>query len=423
MVPTRAGCGANNIGRCAIRRALVASDDSLQRRAWSVHQPDMNTSRVFVLASFALTLGCYAAHPYEPTDDDVTPPDRTVALGVMRFESGGVAVEGEVDGTYSEHEGACPSLSDDGRWLTTLHWTTEERNTHTATITDLSSGARSSIEIASLSFTCPTISGDGSTLVYFELGGIHVIDRATLRERGVVTGLVSTPAISDDGRRLGYRACDRRSGSCAPGARFLDLDSGTWETGDPDEPLSPALPDVGLAMSGDGQHLVYSVPGPVPDVWLAVHTGTSGESTMLPEGTGVGQWTGISDDGAVIASSRQSGPRSWDPGAASPVLDLAIITEGRVIEIGGTGTPTIPLDGLGISGDGTVVVFRVPSVDGPATIHLRLADGRPQLVSRCSSIDPPAVSEDGHTVAVGLFRCEDDPTFEPHDRTRVYHVD
>lgn len=390
----------------------------------------MTITRTFLcalsLGSVSLLVGCYGVHGSTGDPDPSQPIDHVVAVGDVELADGELLLDSQAPPEFIELPGYPTSISDDGRYVVTCRWSSDERVAHLAAITDLRTLTESTILITSTLFGCPVISGDGATLVYSTAlnrdATLYAVDRATLSSRPVWHGeLGGHLDISDDGRVIGFVACTGPTEDCQPRAHLLDLVDGGLEI--LDGPVDPHTLMMGLSMAGRAARVIHPIRTG-PDLWEAVLLGEAGELDRPFDITGAPFWTGISDDGRVIVSTRTSGTRSWQPEAAVAVLDLAIVTEdGTLHAVGPEGTPTVPVFGVALSGDGSTAVFSVASAEGPRVVRLHLADGRTDLVTTCSGFDSPIVSDDGRVVGVGIYRCPEDPTFEPVDRTRIFRLD
>lgn len=200
---------------------------------------------------------------------------------------------------------------------------------------------------------------------------------------------------------------------------LLDLDTGTERVL---PQIEGAHPIPGLLLAGDGEHVLYPV-ALGDDRYAAALIGPDGETTRPIDLTGIPNWSGISDDGRLLVGTRTTGTRVWvDP--AEPVLDLGVELDGEFVALGGDGDVTLPVYELALSGDGSTVVFSAPTGTHAEVMRLHLPDGRVQTIPGCDglTVAPPLVSDDGSVVAVGVFHCEEDPTIEPHDRTRVHRL-
>jgi outer membrane protein assembly factor BamB len=389
----------------------------------------MTITRPWLLCTLALTAGCYGIRISDGRDgppETSDPVDHVVAVGDVALANGELLLDAQEPVDFIELPGTPTSISDDGRFVVTCRWSSDERVAHLAAITDLSTLAETTMSIRSTLFSCPVISGDGTTLVYSTAlnrdATLYALDRASLASRPVWHGeLGGHVAISDDGRVMGFVACTGPSADCQPRAHLLDVIDGGLEI--LDGPVDPRMLAMGLSMAGRAARVVHPISSG-PDLWEAVALAETGELERPVDLTGVPLWTGISDDGRVIVSSRTTGTRSWQPEAPVPVLDLAVATEdGTFHAVGPAGTPTVPVYGVALSGDGSTAVFSVAAAAGPRVVRLRLADGRTELVTTCSGFGAPIVSDDGRVIGVGIYNCPEDPSFEPNERTRIFRLD
>lgn len=377
-----------------------------------------------VLLVVLSTSGCFAAYP---AAGEAPGPrgDPEVVRAPLAFEGGVLVADRVAPAAVLEVEGYPSSVSDDGDWLVTCHWSDATRRSITARITHLPSNTATGFVIDEVLYSCPVISGDGDTLAYFTsrdgAGAVWLVDRASLSPFVLFEGNVGPPAISDDGRRIAFRACAAPRPACDAEVHFIDLDTGSHAI--VPEERRPQTIVEGITMSGDGRQVLSSgMLEPSLDRRIATRISADGETTQPIDNTGTFGRVGLSDDGRVLVGTRASTTSEWAFDAPDPILDLGVEVDGVYVPLGGEGPPTAPVDALALSGDGATLVFRGLTT---GLVRTHLPDGRTQTIPLdCEGITvaPPVVDDAGTVVAVGVFLCPGDPPREPHDRTRVHRL-
>ena len=376
------------------------------------------TRRIAPLVVSLALAGCYASHRVptpSPCDDPEFDADTALDLP---FDADGVLVgEGFRDDRFQSVPGWAPSISDDGRWLVTAYFRDGHDGNLTGVLSDLASGGAREWALHS-NLSVPSISGDGSTLIYVQSGeaadvGLTVVDRATLEERLSTRGAISpgffsrAPTISDDGRRAVLWLNDT-----PPGARGVVVDLETGEREPLADPRGAYI--YGGEISGDGRSVTYWSFADLDD-WYpaeAVIAGPAGVQALR----GVAGFDSISDDGCEFVAATNTVPYS----GGTPILGLALFVGGRRVALGPEGEPNIWLSYVVLSGDGGTAVMIMANAERLAMlVRIRLADGHveTQDLGDCS-VNGLAVSDDGAVIAVDVFRC--DESVEPNEHTRIF---
>ncbi len=329
---------------------------------------------------------------------------------------------------FVELDGVLSSMSDDGRFVVTCSagLASDAPRAHVA---DLVSGETHGIAMTPFS-ECPTISGDGTTLLYDEQPSelvspleplpstLYAIDVETSERRALTRGLLRGASISDDARQISFAACvDAACSAYEP--RRLDVSSGderaVGPSGAPTRLFSPVL-------SGDGRSLAYTryAGDGLSLVGEGVIRLGEAESTFDDMLLATSRM-GMSSDGCEVLSTRAvfdySGHAPGDP----PILDLAWVVDGVRLATGsGDGRANVRVWSAALSGDGgTGVVFHEPGGRTQLS-RIRMFDGRVQTMEpRCSGYHA-LVSDDGAVIAMHIDRCDGET--ERRDRTRVFQL-
>jgi hypothetical protein len=317
--------------------------------------------------------------------------------------------------------GDAPSVSDDGRWLVTSDWEGPDyeaggpADRRTGHVIDLTTGERRDFPLC-YGGSHPTISGDGSTLLYVRADAdgrtLVVLDRATLTERPVASGVISdgwfsrAPTISNDARRAVMWTHDDPDRTV--GVR-VDL-----ETGIQSPLLDPRGQHIyGGTISGDGENVTY---------WSFTHEGDYDAAELVIDGEGVRALTGvdgydaISDDGCEVAAACRTVPYA----GGTPVLGLGVFVDGERVASTAGAEANVPVASIALSGDGGTAAFIVQgTADEPVLARLRLRDGRVETQAlRGCGVDSVDVSGDGAVIALGVFDC--DGANRPYRHVRVF---